>query len=136
MPLLIILTLLASDPASPQLSTAFDDCNRAASSQLEMNRCAADELKRAESELAESLKKLLAHASARKRFPQGAANANAMQAAWVAYRDSYLEAIYPGENKRLEYGSMYPQSAAIVLARLTRQQIAAINLILEEQKPR
>ena len=42
------------------------------------------------------------------------------QQAWLAFRDAHLESRYPGRDKRVRYGSVYPDCAAGLLAKITR----------------
>jgi uncharacterized protein YecT (DUF1311 family) len=51
--------------------------------------------------------------------------------AWIAYRDAYIEAMYPAD-KRAEYGSMYPLEADLLRAKLTQQQVAALSEMLQQ----
>lgn len=43
--------------------------------------------------------------------------------AWLAYRDAYMDAMYPAKNKQAEYGSVYPMEADLVRATLTQRQL-------------
>ena len=59
--------------------------------------------------------------------PDAVAKVKAAERAWVAYRDAYLEAMYPAKDKRLEYGSIYPMDFALLRAKLTQQHIADLQ---------
>ena len=48
------------------------------------------------------------------------------------YRDAYLEAMYPEEDKQVNYGSIYPMEAMMFKTELTRKQIAALNDLLRQ----
>ena len=50
---------------------------------------------------------------------------------WVAYRDAYIEATYPAENKAIEYGSIYPLDVALLRAKLTQRQVTALEDLLQ-----
>ncbi len=94
-----------------------------------MNACASDEAKREDDELNRIYKLLLfkvKHASV------ATTKIKAAQRAWVAYRDAYIDAIYPAENKQVEYGSMFPMEEALLRATLTHQHTAALRNILKE----
>jgi len=53
----------------------------------------------------------------------------------MAYRDAYVEAMYPAKDKAAEYGSIYPLSFALLHAQLTRRQVSALpDLLAQYQK--
>jgi len=91
---------------------------------MQLNQCAGDEAARVDAELNAVYHKLLAASS---KDADAVAKIKAMQRAWVAYRDAYLEAMYPAQNKQMEYGSIYPMDAALLTAKLARQQINALK---------
>jgi uncharacterized protein YecT (DUF1311 family) len=110
--------ILAQEP-----STCFDRAN----SQKELNDCAGAELKRADTRLNEVYQQLL------KRFDTdqpATQKIRAAQRAWITYRDAQLEADFPGENKRSEYGSVYPMCFAILSPKLTRERIKTLEEML------
>lgn len=97
-----------------------------AKTQLEMNQCSAAEEKNAEAELNRLYKQLIARASNqayRKKI-------EASQQAWLAYRDAELEAKYPAQDKRSEYGSVYPMCSANDRTDLIRERIEEIRSLL------
>jgi uncharacterized protein YecT (DUF1311 family) len=49
------------------------------------------------------------------------------QTAWEQYRDAHLEALYPAQDKRLAYGSVYGRCRQTALAALTRQRIEKLR---------
>jgi len=49
------------------------------------------------------------------------------QRAWLAFRDAELEAIYPADNKREEYGSIYPMCSCLEQAALVNHHIEQLS---------
>ncbi|MBI1929685.1 DUF1311 domain-containing protein [Candidatus Poribacteria bacterium] len=49
------------------------------------------------------------------------------QRAWINFRDAHVESLYPGDDKLLLYGSVYPMCRCIVLNTLTRQRIEQLQ---------
>jgi uncharacterized protein YecT (DUF1311 family) len=97
--------------------------------QTQMNACAGEEAKRAETDMQETYRRLLTRA-------QGQAKAlekvRAAQDAWIRYRDAYLEAMYPAEDKQANYGSIFLLEFSLLRARLTRQHAAALDEMLKQ----
>jgi len=69
-----------------------------------MTVCASAEAKRVDDELNRVYKLLLSKVRGN---PVATAKIRAAQRAWVAYRDTYIEAMYPAKDKQAEYGSMF-----------------------------
>jgi len=60
----------------------------------------------------------------------------ASQKAWLVYRDSYIAAMYPEEDKLHHYGSRFPMDVDLLIADLTHTQTKAlINLLKSDQLP-
>ena len=55
--------------------------------------------------------------------------------AWLRYRDAYIEAIYPAQDKQLAYGTEYPMDVDLLGAKLTREHLAAITYLMTEYQP-
>jgi uncharacterized protein YecT (DUF1311 family) len=53
----------------------------------------------------------------------------------MTYRDAYIDAMYPAKDKQAEYGSMFPMEVDLLAAKLTRQQIGALQDILRQNDP-
>ena len=128
-----ILFLLLSLPALAQDSHQYRACAEKAKTQREMTICAGDELKRTDAELDEVYRKLLLSAASDKG---SAAKIRTTERAWIAYRDAYMEAMFPGKDKQREYGSSYMIKFDLACAGLTRRQIAALEDLLEEYRPK
>lgn len=128
-----LFVLLASILCYAQDSATYRACSKEANTQSAMNACASEEVKRVDEELNRVYKQLLSKVRGN---PVAAAKIRAAQRAWVAYRDAYIEAMYPAKDKAAEYGSMFPMEVNLVTAKLTRQQIAALRDILRENEPK
>jgi uncharacterized protein YecT (DUF1311 family) len=105
-------------------SAEFRECNAKAVAQPELNACAAAEAARVDAELNRVYRELLSKNS---DDPAAAGKIRKAQRSWVAYRDAYVEAMFPAEDKQAEYGSMYPMEVDRILATLTRRQIDALK---------
>lgn len=127
--IVVISVALCTETSRAETSPAFDACSANAKTQTALTSCADKELTRAEAGLNVVYAKLLHKVSGR---PEVIAKSRAAERAWIAYRDAYLEAIYPAKDKQAEYGSIYPMEANLVLAELTRQQTIALTNLLRK----
>jgi uncharacterized protein YecT (DUF1311 family) len=107
-----------------QDSPKYRACSEKAVAQPELNACASEEAKRVDAELNRVYRDLL---SKNTDDPAAAEKIKKAQRAWVAYRDAYIEAMFPAEDKQAEYGSMYPMEVDLILATLTRHQVDALK---------
>jgi uncharacterized protein YecT (DUF1311 family) len=122
----------AQNPQSqPQIQTSkeYTVCSNAAKTQAEMNACASAEAARADKELNRVYGQVLSKAGA---SSEAGAKVKAAERAWLTYRDAYLDATFPAKDKATEYGSMYPLDAALLRAKLTQQQIIALQDLLKK----
>lgn len=128
---LVIATafLLASLPALAQDSAQYRACNDKAKTQGEMNACASEEAARVDAELNTVYRNLLSKAASQ---PEAVAKIKASERAWITFRDAYMDAMYPAKDKQTEYGSVYPMEADLLKAKLTRQQVAALEEMLKQ----
>jgi uncharacterized protein YecT (DUF1311 family) len=94
-----------------------------------MNACASGEAARLDAELNEVYRKLLSQAASQ---AGAVAKVKAAERAWIAYRDAYLDAMYPAEDKPAEYGTIYPMEAELLRAKLTQQQVTALKELLKQ----
>ncbi|MGB6833106.1 MAG: lysozyme inhibitor LprI family protein [Candidatus Acidiferrum sp.] len=124
-----IAFLVASLPALAQDSVQYRACNDKAKTQGEMNACASEEAARVDTELNTVYRKLLSKAASQ---PEAVAKIKASERAWITYRDAYMDAMYPAKDKQAEYGSVYPMEADLLKAKLTRQQVAAVEEMLKQ----
>ena len=111
-----------------QESAEYRACSEKARTQAQMNACANEEATRADADLNRAYDNVLSKAES---DPEAVAKIKALETAWTAYRDAYIEATYPARDKQAEYGSVYPMEVDILRAKLTRQQIAAVKDLLQ-----
>lgn len=126
---LAIAFLIASLPALAQDSAQYRACNEKAKAQVEMNACASEEVTRVDAKLNGVYQKLLSQAASQ---PEAAAKIKTAERAWIAYRDAYMDAMYPAKNKQAEYGSIYPMEADLLRAKLTQRQVTALKELLQQ----
>jgi uncharacterized protein YecT (DUF1311 family) len=112
-----------------QDSKQYRACGETAKTQAEMGACADDEAKRVDAELNRVYDKLALKAES---DPGAVAKIKALQIAWIAYRDAYIDAMYPAKDKQAAYGSVYPMEVDLLRAKLTRQQIASVKELLRQ----
>ena len=94
-----------------------------------MNACASDEAARVDAALNQVYHKLLSQAASQ---PETVAKIKAAERAWIAYRDAYMDAMYPAKDKQAEYGSIYPMEADLLRAKLTQRQVTALKELLQQ----
>jgi len=126
---LTIALLMASLPTLAQDSAQYRACNEKAKTQMEMSACASEEAARADAELNEVYRKLLSHAGSQE---EAVAKIKTAERAWIAYRDAYMDAMYPAKDKQAEYGSIYPMEADLLRAKLTQRQVTALKELLQQ----
>lgn len=127
----IVFLLAASLPSLAQDSAQYRACNEKAKTQMEMNTCASEEAARADSELNEVYRKVLAQAG---KQEEAVVKIKTAERAWVAYRDAYVDAMYPAKDKQAEYGSIYPMEANLLRAKLTQRQVTALKELLQQYR--
>ena len=126
--LLTILTVTFSSFVPAQSTEQLDKCMDKARTQLDLHLCADGEAKRVDAELNSVYQQLLSTAL----NDSGAIEKiRAAESAWIGYRDAYLEATYPAENKLAAYGSMYTTEILLLRTKLTRQQTDALRDMLK-----
>ncbi|HEU5415041.1 MAG TPA: lysozyme inhibitor LprI family protein [Candidatus Angelobacter sp.] len=125
----LVFLLAALDPGLAQDSAHYRSCNEKAKTQMEMNVCASEEAARADTELNEAYRRVLIQAG---KDEESVAKIKAAERAWIAYRDAYMEAMYPAKNKQAEYGSIYPMEADLLRAKLTQRQVIALKELLQQ----
>lgn len=126
---LAMALLIASLPGFAQDSPRYLACNKKAKTQGEINACANEEAARVDVELNDVYRKLLSKAAGE---PEAVAKIKAVERAWIAYRDAYMEAMYPAKDKQAEYGSIYPMEVDLLRAELTQQQVAALKRLVQQ----
>ena len=136
-----ILFLATVAPGGAQdYSEMCKDWRKTATTQTEMTICAAEEATAAEAELEQRLQGLLTgvrmlpadvrgpHRDMRRALEKIAA----AQAAWVRYRDAYIDATFPLENKQQEYGTMYSMRVSEIRADMAREQTRHIKILCQD----
>ena len=123
------LLAFASLPAFAQYSGQYRACSEKARTQAEMTVCAGQEAARADAVLNHIYAELLSKTAGE---PETAAKIKVAERAWIAYRDAYMDAMYPAKDKQAEYGSIYPMEASLLRAKLTQRQTAALQEILRQ----
>lgn len=127
--LLIALCSIPCGSQSSELSKQGKECFDKAEAQNSMNACASEEAARVDAELNRVYGILLSKAAG----DQNALKAiKAAERAWVAYRDAYMEAMYPDPDKQASYGSIFPMEYDLLRAKLTRQQIEALRELINQ----
>jgi uncharacterized protein YecT (DUF1311 family) len=116
-----------------QDSAEYRACSDKANTQSEMTACASHEAARVDAKLETTYRALLARVTSQ---PEALAKIKAAERAWIAYRDAYIEATYPAEDKAIEYGSIYPLDVNLLRAKLTRRQVAALEDMLLHYTPK
>jgi len=127
--LLLVFLFAASLPGLAQDSAQYRACNEKAKTQSEMNACASEEAARVDTELNEVYRNVLARAG---KQQEAVAKIKAAERAWIAYRDAYMDAMYPAKEKQAEYGSIYPMEADLLRAKLTQRQVIALRELLQQ----
>jgi uncharacterized protein YecT (DUF1311 family) len=128
-----ILMTVISCLCFAQDSAEYRACSDKANTQSEMTACASDEAARVDVKLNTTYRALLARVASQ---PEALAKIKAAQRAWIAYRDAYIDATYPAKDKAAEYGSMYALDVALLRAKLTQRQIAAVEDMLQRYTPK
>jgi uncharacterized protein YecT (DUF1311 family) len=128
--LILVSVLLVLSPAfSQKKKAATGPCK--GETQYDLNVCAGEEFKRADAELNRVYQQLLKAVEGDKL---ATTKIKWAEQTWIVYRDAYLEAMFPMEDKQ-EYGSIYPMEYASTKAELTRTQTAALKELLRAHSP-
>ena len=125
---LVLFIAFAPCASFGQNSEHYRACIKKARTQAQMNACASEEAHQVDIELNRIYHELVSKAEA---DPLALAKIRAAESAWIAYRDAYIDATYPAEDKQAEYGSVYPMQVDLLRAKLTQQQIAALKELLQ-----
>ena len=115
-----------------QNSAEYQSCADKAQTQIGQDRCANEEAVRAESALNDVYKGFLAKIAG---DSLAIAKLREAEAAWLRYRDAYIEAVYPSRDKQLAYGTEYPMDVDLLSAKMTREHLAAITYLINEYQP-
>jgi len=118
-----LLLVAVSGSVCAQQSPEYRACSDGAKTQVAMNACASDEAARADKQLNDVYRTLLQKTT----DATAATKIRVAEREWIAFRDAYIDATYPAQNKQAEYGSVYPMQVDLLRAKLTRIQIAALQ---------
>jgi uncharacterized protein YecT (DUF1311 family) len=130
----VAITLAPAQPATPQeVPTAYVECMKKARTQTAITVCAGDEAKRVETHVAERYAALVALST---RDPVALQKVRNMQSAWIAFRDAYIEAMFPAPDKQAEYGSSYSSEVSRFRTKLAQGYLSAIEDIIDQYTPK
>jgi uncharacterized protein YecT (DUF1311 family) len=127
---LAVAFVLVSTSCFAQESAQYRACNEKAKVQFEINACASEEAARVDAELNSVYRTLLQTV----KQPEYAEKIKVAERAWIAYRDAYIQAMYPASDKQAEYGSIFPSEVSNLRVRLTHRQIVALREMIEQYK--
>jgi uncharacterized protein YecT (DUF1311 family) len=113
--------------------------DRSEITQTELTICAAEEAKAIEAELEQRYQDLLTGVrqlpsdvkSPELDMSRAIEKIKAAQLAWMSFRDAYIDATFPLENKQQEYGTMYSMRVSAIRADMAREQIRHIKTLCE-----
>jgi len=131
MKFLAMVWLVTSLSASAQDSPPYRACNKNAKTQMEMNACATQEADRVDADLNGIYHKVLAAAAGDQ---SAVAKIKTAEKAWIVYRDAYMDAMYPADDKQAEYGSIYPMEEELLRAKLTQRQVVALSELWKQYR--
>ncbi|TDE00065.1 lysozyme inhibitor LprI family protein [Flavobacterium sandaracinum] len=95
--------------------------------QSEMNQKAYKDYEKADKELNTVYQQILKDY---KRDSKFILKLKEVQKAWIKFRDAEMNALFPEENKQLEYGSMFPLCWSIELTKLTKERTKKLKVWL------
>src|SRR6266487_2511420 len=114
----LFFAILGCSMSLAQYSEQYDKCIDKANTQVAMHACARDEAVRVDNELNNIYQRLL---SAAENQSAAVEKIRIAERAWIAYRNAYIDAMYPEKNKLAAYGSKFSMEVDLLRARLTQQ---------------
>ena len=124
--LLLAPVCFASDA---QNSATYSACIEKATTQTAMHVCANQEAQRSDAELNKVYQRLLLAVGNQALAVE---KIRLAESAWIAYRDAYIEAMYPAKDKQAAYGSSFATEVDLLRAKLTLRQVRALNDLLKQ----
>ncbi len=126
---LIVALYLAFLPAFAHAaqSTNPKTCMNTAATQTVLNACASEESANIESQRKALYGRILAHTSGQEAISK----IKRAEEKWIAYRDAYIDAMYPMEDKQRNYGTIYPMEVNLLFTDLTRTHIRELQRLLD-----
>ncbi len=125
----VFLLFISSSACLAQNSERYSRCLEKAGTQLAMNACASEEARRAEADLNAIYQKVLSATTKNAAFGE---KIRAAERAWLAYRDAYIDAMYPAKDKQAAYGSVFSMEVNLLRSKLTQQQASALKELLKQ----
>jgi uncharacterized protein YecT (DUF1311 family) len=129
---IVIVLVIIGSRCFGQNSAGFKNCADKAQTQFELDKCASDDAERADQALNTAYRGFLAKIAGDSLAIE---KLKAAEAAWIRYRDAYIEAVYPARDKQLAYGTEYPMDVDLLRAKITREHLAAISDLINEYQP-
>lgn len=113
------------------VSAHADSCMDKAQTQYDLNYCADTAFNQADKELNNIYKKILSEYADDPKFIE---KLKASQRAWLKFRDSEMEALFPHSDEDRYYGSVYPMCNSTWLETLTRERISQLKKWVDKAK--
>jgi uncharacterized protein YecT (DUF1311 family) len=127
--LLAAFAALGVLPCHSQVSPQFDACAEKDQTQTGLDRCASDEAQRADAALNDAYRQLRSMA---RKISGATAKVERLERAWILYRDTYLAAMFPADDKQVAYGTEFPMDFDLLRADLTREQTKKVNELIKQ----
>ena len=126
--ILCVLFLLALPVATSSQgpNTGISPCMEKATTQGEINACATEDLKRADTELNQLYQQILKKYATDQVFIQ---KLRLAEEAWVKFREAHVAAL-DSELDPSSMGSVYPMCKAMEITRLTNERVEDLKRIL------
>ncbi len=121
---LSIVLVCAVPSVAQEFSPTYLNCMQQSSTTMGNQECVGAELRRVETELNAKYSRALVAVS---ETPEAVSKIKAAKAAWEAFVDAYIEALFPLENKQGEYGTSYGEAVAIWRIRLAWTQFSLLD---------
>ena len=105
-------------------------CFQRATTQKELNDCAAEDFRNADAELNEIYRKVLLKYSG---DAQASDRIKKAQQAWIAFRDAHIDSLFQALDK-VKYGSVYEMCRLMQLTNLTTERTRMLKAMLEPKE--
>jgi uncharacterized protein YecT (DUF1311 family) len=130
--IIVMMLVVVGYRGHGQSSAEYKKCTDKAQTQFELNKCASEEASRADSELNAAIKGFLAKIAG---DSLATVKLRKAESAWLRYRDAYIGAVFPAQDKQLAYGTEFPMDVDLLSAQMTREHLAAITYLINEYQP-
>jgi uncharacterized protein YecT (DUF1311 family) len=125
---IVFLAALTSAQCLAQYSEMYGRCFEKALTQHALHVCANEEAVRTDTQLNELYQKILAQSKGKSAL---LVKVRTLERIWITYRDAYIDAMYPADDKQLEYGTSFPTEVDLLRVRLTKQHIAILQVFAQ-----